>query len=171
MPTGVFPTYILHIEHLTLEIEEQVEEQVGAINQYFDPRILPNLKVLNLVDTFGDNHERSNDRPIELDEWLDVLRGRNNSFLPDECVAQSQSHRANFSSRPSRLTELALSVRPYTFKVLMHCTSRLTFDVYSELPDGTELHVTKAVTSTCSVMHTRLLCPVILKAKRPWLYA
>ena len=139
VPTGVFLTYVLHIERLTLEIDEGFEGS-ERMSRYFDPRILPNLKVLNLIDTFGNWHERSMDTygNLELDEWFDVLRGRNNSFLPEECVAQSQANRVNPCCRATRLTELALSVRPYNFKVFMHYTSRLTFDVYFDSPDGTD---------------------------------
>ena len=144
MPTGVFLTYILHIERLTLEIDEGLEGSED-ISIYFDPRILPNLKVLNLIDTLGNWHERSIDNNLELDEWFDVLRGRNNSFLPEECVAQSQANRESSCSRATRLTELALSVRPCNFKVFMHYTSRLTFDVYFDSPDGIVQKITKAI--------------------------
>ena len=149
VPTGVFLTYILHIERLTLEIDEGLEGEEGLkgpedISRYFDPRILPNLKVLNLIDTCGCS-ERLSDEDLGFDEWFDVLRGRNNSYLQEVCILQSQGHRTDSYSRATRLTELALSVRPNNFQVFMHYTSRLIFGVYSDSPDLIEPDLEKAI--------------------------
>lgn len=116
VPTALFLTYIPHIESLTLSLRYDDD---GSC-QYFDPRVLPNVKVLNLVDSSSAGEEWSSESVLQLDEWLDILDDLTDRFTVEDCSAYFQTCRRIPHGRLSRLMELASDLRPYTFQVIMH---------------------------------------------------
>ena len=83
LATAPWLTYIPYVEHLTLSLRL---DEVDAC-QYFDPRVLPNLKVLNIMNIPATSNDWLSDVVLRPDEWQDILRGFNDSLLLDERTA------------------------------------------------------------------------------------